>query len=133
MNEVTAIGRVDSAIRTATQTQLSLLWAASGSLEQSAVARSLVPQDYELVDTARLFALMNFAACDGMIAAFDAKYHYGFWRPFHAIRLADTDGNAATAPDPLWTSLLPTPNHPEYISAHSAVTGATMRVLARVG
>ena len=130
VNEVKAIGRVDSAIRTATQTQLSLLWAASGSLEQSAVARSLVPQDYELVDTARLFALMNFAACDGMIAAFDAKYHYGFWRPFHAIRLADTDGNAATAPDPLWTSLLPTPNHPEYISAHSAVTGATMRVLA---
>ena len=96
MNEVKAIGRVDSAIRTATQTQLSLLWAASGLLEQSAVARSLVPQDYELVDTARLFALMNFAACDGMIAAFDAKYHYGFWRPFHAIRLADTDGNAAT-------------------------------------
>ena len=130
VNEVKAIGRVDSAIRTATQTQLSLLWAASGALEESAVARSLVPQDYELVDTARLFALMNFAACDGMIAGFDAKYHYGFWRPFHAIRLADTDGNAATAPDPLWTSLIPAPNHPEYISTHSTVTGASMRVLA---
>src|SRR5207245_5446441 len=102
VNEVKAIGRVDSAIRTATQTQLSLLWAASGSLEQSAVARSLVPQDYELVDTARLFALMNFAACDGMITGFDAKYHYGFWRPFPAIRLPHNDGHTSSAPDPLW-------------------------------
>ena len=130
VNEVKAIGRVDSAIRTETQTQLSLLWAASGPLEENAVARSVVPRRYALADTARFFALINFAACDGMIAGFDAKYHYGFWRPFHAIRLADTDGNPATEPDPLWTSLIPAPNHPEYISTHSTVTGATMRVLA---
>jgi membrane-associated phospholipid phosphatase len=130
VNEVKAIGRVDSAIRTGTQTQLSLLWAASGPLEENAVARSVVPRGYALADTARFFALINFAACDGMIAGFDAKYHYGFWRPFHAIRLADTDGNPATEPDPSWTSLIPAPNHPEYISTHSTVTGATMRVLA---
>jgi membrane-associated phospholipid phosphatase len=130
VNEVKAIGRVDSAIRTATQTRLSLLWAVSGPLEENAVARSVVPHGYALADAARLFALINFAACDGMIAGFDAKYHYGFWRPFHAIRLADTDGNPATEPDPLWTSLIPAPNHPEYISTHSTVTGATMRVLA---
>jgi hypothetical protein len=94
------------------------------------VARSVVPRSYALADSARFFALINFAACDGMIAGFDAKYHYGFWRPFHAIRLADTDGNPATEPDPLWTSLIPAPNHPEYISTHSTLTGATMRVLA---
>jgi membrane-associated phospholipid phosphatase len=130
VNEVKAIGRFDSAIRTETQTQLSLLWAASTPLEENAVARSVVPRGYALADTARFFALINFAACDGMIAGFDAKYHYGFWRPFHAIRLADTDGNPATEPDPSWTSLIPAPNHPEYISTHSTVTGATMRVLA---
>jgi hypothetical protein len=130
VNEVKAIGRVDSAIRTETQTQLSLLWAASSPLEENAVARSVVPRRYALADTARFFALINFAACDGMIAGFDAKYHYGFWRPFHAIRLADTDGNPATEPDPLWTSLIPAPNHPEYISTHSTVTAASMRVLA---
>jgi membrane-associated phospholipid phosphatase len=130
VNEVKAIGRVDSAIRTETQTQLSLLWAATSPLEENAVARSVAPRRYALVDTARFFALINFAACDGMIAGFDAKYHYGFWRPFHAIRLADTDGNPATEPDPSWTSLIPAPNHPEYISTHSTVTGATMRVLA---
>jgi membrane-associated phospholipid phosphatase len=130
VNEVKAIGRVDSAIRTETQTQLSLLWAATSPLDENAVARSVAPRRYPLVDTARFFALINFAACDGMIAGFDAKYHYGFWRPFHAIRLADTDGNPETEPDPLWTSLIPAPNHPEYISTHSTVTGATMRVLA---
>ena len=130
VNEVKAIGRVDSVIRTETQTQLSLLWAASGPLEENAVARSVVPRRYALADTSRFFALINFAACDGMIAGFDAKYHYGFWRPFHAIRLADTDGNPATEPDPSWTSFIPAPNHPEYISTHSTVTGATMRVLA---
>jgi hypothetical protein len=130
VTEVKAVGRADSAARTATQTQLSLLWANSGPLEENAVARSVVPRHYDLADTARLFALINFAACDGMIAGFDAKYRYGFWRPFHAIRLADTDGNAATEPDVTWTSLIPAPGHPEYISTHSTVTGATLGVLA---
>ena len=117
-------------MRTATQTQLSLLWANSGPLEENAIARSVVPLYYDLADTGRLFALINFAACDGMIAGFDAKYHYGFWRPFHAIRLADTDGNPATEPDATWTSLIPAPGHPEYISTHSTVTGATLGVPA---
>ena len=132
VNEVKAIGRVDSAVRTATQTQLSLLWAAVGVLEENAIARSLVPSHYKLVDTARLFALINFAACDGFIAGFDAKYHYGFWRPFHAVRLADTDGNPATDPDLSWTSLISAPNHPDYISTHSTVSGATFVMLARL-
>jgi hypothetical protein len=129
VNEVKAIGRVDSSTRTATQTDLSRLWASSGPLEENAVARSVLPRGYKLADTARFFALINFAACDGMIAGFDAKYHYGFWRPFHAIRLADTDDNPATDPDTSWSSLLPAPNHPEYVSTHSTVTAATMRVL----
>jgi hypothetical protein len=72
------------------------------------------------------------AACDAFIAGFDSKYHYGLWRPFHAIRLADTDGNDATEPDRSWTSLLEAPNHPEYLSTHSTVTGATLHVLALV-
>jgi len=38
VNEVKAIGRVDSAIRTETQTQLSLLWAATSPLDENAVA-----------------------------------------------------------------------------------------------
>src|SRR4029450_8184906 len=72
VNEVKAIGRVDSAVRTATQTQLTLLWAAVNVLEENAIARTLVPAQYHLVDTARLFALINFASCDAYVAGFDA-------------------------------------------------------------
>jgi hypothetical protein len=130
VNEVKAIGRSNSVTRTAEQTQITLLWAASGPLEANAIARSVVPSGYQLVDTARLLALFNFAGCDAAIAGFDAKYHYGFWRPFHAIRLADTDGNPATDPDPTWTSLIAAPNHPDYISTHSIITGASLHTLA---
>ena len=130
VNEVKAIGRADSIVRTAEQTQLSLLWASVTPLEENATIRSLVPAHYDLTDTARLFALVNMVGCDAYIAGWDAKYHYGFWRPFHAVRLADTDGNPATDPDPSWTSLLAAPVHPDYISTHSTFTGATMRVLA---
>ena len=49
-----------------------------------------------------------------------------------AVRAGDTDSNAATDGDPGWTPLLPaTPNHPEYPSAHSCVTPAAGRVIAR--
>ncbi len=48
------------------------------------------------------------------------------------MRLADTDGNPGTVADPGWTSLLSAPNHPDYISTHSVVTAASMRVLAHL-
>lgn len=70
-----------------------------------------------LYENARLLALLNLAQADGIIATFDAKYTYSFWRPVTAIRLADTDGNPATDVDPDWTPLIVTPAHPEYPSA----------------
>ena len=76
-------------------------------------------------------AMMSVTYADALIACFDAKYHYAFWRPITAIRAGDTDGNAATVGDPAWSPLLPaTPNHPEYPSAHSCVTPAGGRVIA---
>jgi len=44
---------------------------------------------------------------------------------------ADTDGNAQTRPDPTWQPLLPTPNHPEYPSAHACHTTAITVALER--
>ena len=64
-----------------------------------------------------------------MIGCFDAKYHYLSWRPLHAILRADTDGNPHTMPDPTWQPLLPTPNHPEYPSAHACHTTAIAEAL----
>lgn len=69
-------------------------------------------------DTARLLAMVHTAAADAVIAGFEAKYHYRFWRPRTAIPRAHTDGNPHTDPESSWTPLL-TVNHPEYPSAHA--------------
>jgi PAP2 superfamily len=66
---------------------------------------------------------------DALIACFDAKYTYTFWRPITAIR--EDDGDPATAADPGWTPLFATPAHPEYPSGHSCLSGAAAAVLGR--
>jgi hypothetical protein len=132
VNEIKAIGRVDSAVRTAEQTQLARLWQAVDVVDENRVARSVVPPENRLVDNARLFALINFVACDTVIAGMDSKYTYNLWRPHHAIRLADTDGNPLTEADPTWTALILAPRHQEYISNHAVFTGGLMHTLARV-
>jgi hypothetical protein len=131
VKETESLGRVDSTTRTAEQTQLALLWQAVGPVDELGIALSLVP-DASLVDKARLLALTSIAFGDGLIAIFDAKYTYNLWRPYHAIRLADTNANPLTVADPTWTSLIyPPPRHQEYPSAHGIATGAVMEVLAR--
>ena len=64
-----------------------------------------------------------------MIACFDAKYTYWFWRPHQAIPRADEDPNAATVADPSWRPLRTTPNFPEYPSAHACHTTAVAEAL----
>jgi hypothetical protein len=132
VNEVKALGRVDSAIRTADQTQLARLWQAVSIVDLFRGVREGLSPEASLVDNARLFALLGMTSCDALISIFDAKYTYNFWRPYHAIRLADTDGNPLTDPDATWTSLVFPPRHQEYPSAHSIATGGFMRVLSRV-
>jgi hypothetical protein len=130
VNEVKDIGRVNSTTRTSDQTQLALLWQAASLSDLFRSVRTALPPQASLVDNARAFALLSMASCDGLISIFDAKYTYNFWRPYHAIRLADTDGNPLTDPDPTWTSLVFPPRHQEYPSAHAIATGAFMRVAA---
>jgi hypothetical protein len=71
-----------------------------------------------------LLAMGVMVPTDAGIACFDSKYTYQFWRPVTAIR------NDPTAPDPTWSPLVTTPNHPEYPSQHGCVTSALARVLA---
>src|SRR5438128_7181825 len=56
--------------------------------------------DLTTARSARLFALLNLTLADGVIAFYDAKYTYDFWRPVTAIRAADTDNNPETPADP---------------------------------
>src|SRR5687767_7336984 len=124
LNEVKAIGRVNSATRTSEQTELARLWQAVGPIDENRAARSVVPPGNSLVENARLFALLNMATCDALIASMDSKFAYGLWRPHHAVRLADTDGNPATEADAGWTALILAPRFPEYVSNHASLTGA---------
>jgi hypothetical protein len=66
-----------------------------------------------------MFALVNMANIDATVAVWHAKNHYDFWRPSHAIRLADTDGNPRTEVDPSWVSEHVVPPLQEYPSAHA--------------
>jgi hypothetical protein len=76
-----------------------------------------------------MLAMAHVAGGDAMIACFDAKYFYWFWRPYQAIPRADADGNVATVPDLSWTPLRGTPNFPEYPSAHACHTTAVSTAL----
>jgi hypothetical protein len=129
-NQVKELGRVDSATRTPAQTTQALFWT-DHDLRQwnDGMLRLITDRGLDLVQAARMLAMAHVAGGDGMIACFEAKYHYWFWRPYQAIPRADTDGNPDTQPDPTWVPLRPTPNFPEYVSAHASHSTAVTRAL----
>jgi len=128
--EVKAIGSKNSTRRTAEQTQIARFWEATAPPIYHGLVRSVAnAPGRDVTQNARLFAAVTQAAEDALIAVFDAKYHYGFWRPITAIRNADIDENDATARDPSWAPFIDTPMHPEYPCAHCIVSGAIGAVL----
>jgi hypothetical protein len=131
LNEVARLGRADSAVLTAEQTDTALFWTDNDIAQWNrGMLRLATREGLDAVHTARMLALAHLAGGDAMIACFDAKYHYSFWRPIQAIARADTDGNPATASDPTWTPLRTTPPFPEYPSAHACHSSALATVLA---
>jgi hypothetical protein len=131
-NEVKEIGSSTSATRTEAQTLAARFWAEPPVQQAHGSFRKLVrDRQLDVVNAARFMGMISVVYADALIACFDAKYHYAFWRPITAIRAGDTDGNDLTVGDPGWSPLLVTPNHPEYPSAHSCVTPAGGRVIAR--
>ena len=79
---------------------------------------------------ARLFALLNLSFADGVIAFYDAKYTYNFWRPVTAIRAAAADGNPDTEADPNWLPEVDnTTPDPSYPGAHAVISAAGAKVL----
>jgi membrane-associated phospholipid phosphatase len=86
--------------------------------------------DLTTAENARLFALLNLSFADGVIAFYDAKYTYNFWRPVTAIRAAATDGDPDTEADPNWLPEVgnTTPD-PSYPGAHAVISAAGAEVL----
>jgi hypothetical protein len=135
--EVKLLGAADSSARTAEQTQLVRLFASIGNGTQhwamwNNVARDVARSQYwSLLDTARLFALVNVSIHDGLQTAHVSKFVYGLWRPLTAIRRADEDLNPQTVADPAWTPLLTTPPYPSHSSNQTCVGTSAARALER--
>jgi hypothetical protein len=131
--EVKEHGGADSSRRTDDQTAYAVWWMefAEGSVNR--LARQLAAdRNVHLWMAARLFAHVGVALYDAYVVTWDSKYFYDHWRPYTAIRAADTDENPRTAPDSSWEPLRPTPPFPEYVSAHAAACAASFGVLREV-
>ena len=138
LNETKAIGSVNSATRTAEETQMARLWHGVGTTTTSPNLWNMVLADvararnWNGLDAARGFALMNMTQHDALLTSFTGKFLYGLWRPVTAIREAATDGNAATEPDPSWTPLLATPPYPGHPGNRACLSASQSRLLARL-
>jgi hypothetical protein len=127
--EVQELGRASSTARTPAQTETVRFFTDQTYVQYSRAMRLLAnTRGLDLRESARLLGYTWVAAADTMIACWEAKYHYSFWRPNHAIARADTDGNPATSPEAGWLPLV-TGNHPEYPSGHACMTAAVTESL----
>ena len=124
-NESKDLGRDTETSRTAEQSATASFWSPSASALWTANIRSLASA-MDLLTAARFEAIGIAAVTNALIACWDAKYTYMFWRPVTAIRAGDTDGNSQTDPDTAWTPFIVTPSHPEYPAAHTTVGAAAL-------
>ena len=139
VNEVTAIGSRNSAVRTAEQTRIAFFWAndVNGTYKPPGHLNAITQvvshdRGLSMIENARLFALINLAMGDAGVVAWDAKYNTNIdlWRPISAIRLAGTDGNSRTVADPAWLPLNSfSPPFPAYISGHATFSAAHAAVM----
>jgi hypothetical protein len=142
-DEVKAYGRATNSSRTTEQTAIARFWTANVIRQFNIAARDLATgRSLNLLETARLFAMVNTVSADALMSMINSKYRFLFWRPVTAINPTAVttdgygpvpgfdDGNPATAEDPSWQPLVTTPNHPEYPGAHGTNTSAMAEVFS---
>jgi hypothetical protein len=127
-NQVRSLGSVSSTVRTPAQSEIGLFWTEHTG-QQYARAFTYLAENYKLnvMDSARMMAILWTGFADSAIGCWNAKFTYNFWRPVTAIRAGG--GNPELTGDPNWTPLAPTPAHPEYPAAHGCVTGAVSNLI----
>jgi hypothetical protein len=131
LNEVREMGSISSANRSSEQTEVALFWALNTPLAWNRIAAQLsAARGLSLTENAHLFAVLNVTLADAIMACWDSKYRYIFWRPVTAIRAGAAAGDPDADWRPLLDSLTGTPAHPEYPSAHSTYSGAAAFILA---
>jgi hypothetical protein len=161
-NEVKRLGGdgiVTPTDRTDEQTVIGIYWAYDGTpslcapprlYNQIAMRIAELKGTDNVIELARLLALVNTAMADAGIAIWESKYFYDFWRPITGIRESDLgtgptgagDGNPNTIGDLMFKPLgAPasntgggpdfTPPFPAYPSGHAGFGGALFQVLRR--
>jgi len=129
-NELKDYGGKTSAKRSAEQIEIARFWLMVGPQAYHPFARKLVmAKEMNVSDSARFMALVAVGLNEALIAVFDAKYHYNFWRPITAIRNGDIDDNPATDREATWQPIDNTPMHPEYPCAHCILSGSVAGVV----
>lgn len=130
-NEIKSLGIAGSTSATPDQALVGRFW--NGAIQNywnEITQTAALEHDLTTAQSARLFALLNLSLADGVIAFYDAKYTYDFWRPVTAIREAAIDGNAQTIPDPNWLPEVGnTAPDPSYPGAHAVLSAAASTVL----
>src|SRR5882724_10476141 len=131
LNEVQALGMANGTAATSDQALTGRFW--NGAIQNywNEITQTLATEHgLTTAKAARLFALLNLTLADGVIAFYDAKYTYNFWRPVTAIRGADADNNPDTHADAAWLPEVgnTTPD-PSYPGAHAVISAAATSVL----
>ena len=131
-NEVKAFGITNSSASSADQALTGRFW--NGAIQNywnEITQTEASAHHLTTAQSARLFALLNLTFADSVIAFYDAKYTYNFWRPVTAVRAADTDNNPETVADPNWLPEVgTTAPDPSYPGAHAVISGAGAAVLS---
>ncbi len=126
LEEVFSLGEDTSETRIADQSITARFWADGlGTISPPGrwnLIALKMSQNWEPQKKRELFLALNIALYDAGIAAWDAKYHYQYWRPQTAIAVANPNFID-------WTPMMENPFHPEYVSGHSTFSGAGAGIL----
>jgi hypothetical protein len=130
-NQIKSLGIVNSTTATADEALTGRFW--NGAIQNywNEIAQTAsLAHGLTTAQNARLFALLNLSFADDVIAFYDAKYTYNFWRPVTAIRAADAGTNPETVADPNWLPEVgKTAPDPSYPGAHAVISAAGAEVL----
>lgn len=127
--EFNEVKRLGGATSTRTPAQATLAsWASVNpfAMVQRGLRDIAIKRHLSTSQQARLFVMTSVSAADSLIACWENKDHWLFWRPQTAIQLAGTDGNPDTVADTGWTSLIPTPGYPDPPSGFNCFMSGTM-------
>jgi hypothetical protein len=123
LNEVRSLGIPHSPVASIDQQLTGWFW--NGPIQNywnEIAQNAAIAHNLTTIQTAQLFAALDVSLADTVIAFYDAKYTYKFWRPVTAIRSA---GDSTWIPETKNTAA-----DPSYPGAHSAISSAAATVLA---